>query len=134
MPPRRLRNLIIGLALTFVGPALGFTLYLLLVFCVFGNMADPTASLPDLMAQARQIPARVFLCLIPLGLGFLCGATGFVIVLANLATHFLGQPPATSAPSGAWPPSPAQPSAPHFAQPAPAVPSHPDSRYMPKAR
>ena len=68
------------------------------------------------------------LCLLPLGLGLLSGATGLVIVIANLAIHFLGQRAAVPATSGNFTERTLAPQA----QVLSTV--RDDSRYMPKFR
>jgi len=90
MPKRRLRTLIIGLIMTFVGPALGLVIYFAVVF----HLLLPGQSAPSLaeaMANFQAIPRQMFLAMSLLALGFLCGASGLVVIISTLAVHFLGQ-------------------------------------------
>jgi hypothetical protein len=90
MPPRRLRTLIIGLAMFILGPVLGFVTYIAVLLRTLAP-GQVTPPFREALAHLQQIPGRVVIALLPLGLGAVCGAAGLVLVLATLATHFLGQ-------------------------------------------
>src|SRR5262249_55795094 len=88
MPPRRLRALIIGIAMSIIGPALGFIAYLGVALRTLHNL--PTPSTSEAMARWQQIPGQMLLAMFPAGLGALCGAVGLFIVISTLVIHFLG--------------------------------------------
>jgi hypothetical protein len=115
-----------------LGPTFGFATYLALVVHAAQTLAQPAPSFSEAVAHLQQVPVRLALCLLPLGLGILCGATGLVIVIANLAIHFLGQPATPAASSGAYTERTPAPQSPGLARVLPAVQD--DSRYMPKFR
>jgi len=124
MPPRRLRTLIMGLALTILGPVLGFCIYLFLLLRAFPG-ATPTVT--DAFAQLQELPTQLTVALLPMALGLLCGAAGFFMAISSLAIHFLGSESKT--------PALPRPSAQSNAAPKPASIEVPDdARYMPKYR
>lgn len=115
--------------MTILGPTFGFAIYLALVVHAAQAFAQPAPSFADAMAHFQQVPARMALCFLPFGLGLLCGATGLVIAIANLALHFLGQP---SSPSIAFEQRTPAPQAPSLTSVLPTAQD--DSRYVPKFR
>ena len=115
-----------------LGPPFGFAIYLALVAYAAQTLAQPAPSFSEAIAEFQQVPARIALCFLPLALGLLCGATGLVIVIANLAIHFLGQPPTSPPTSDNFTERTPPPQSPCLAQALPAV--RDDSRYMPKFR
>jgi hypothetical protein len=130
MHPHRLRNFLIGVGMFILGPALGFVLYVLLLMTVLQGLNRPATLSPEWFAEFQNFPGRILVALLPMGLGLLCGASGLVIVIANLAIHFLGQDPATTANVNL---SPYRIPTPQSVDPAPPRQrSRDDSRYMPK--
>jgi hypothetical protein len=126
MPPRRLRTLIVGLAMTILGPVLGYAIQLVLLV----HAAQPgqvNQSITAAFAQLQQLPGQLLVSLIPLMLGALCGAAGFFLVTATLVIHFLGPDTCPISPRGM--PRQAMPSS----QPVTSAKGD-DSRYMPKFR
>jgi hypothetical protein len=126
MHPRRLRNFLIGVAMFILGPALGSVAYLLIFMIALQGLAHPSFS-PEFFAESQNFSGRIFLAFVPVGLGFLCGAAGLVILIANLAIHFFGQDPAPGAGVNFRYLNPTLPAS----TPAPQR-SRDDSRFMPK--
>ena len=126
MSPRRLRLLLIGLALFFIGPVLGYIVTLAIMMSL-GVQGMAGQSLAEALAGLQRLPGQVLAACIPAALGFLAGGVGIFLVVANLVIHFLGQE--NSAPP-ALPVSPKPAPVPRPLRPA----EHPDARYMPSPR
>ena len=126
MPPRRLRTLLVGLAMMVFGPPLGYAGW----FGLLMHAAQPgqvNLSIAEAMARMQQLPGQLFTALIPLALGILCGAAGFFLVVATLAVQFLGQDIGPASIPGMRYQSTPAPQSPFSA-------TADDSRYMPKYR
>jgi len=102
--------------MTILGPTIGFAVYLAVVVHAAQTFAQPAPTLSEAMTQFQQLPGRLAFCLIPLSLGALCGATGLVMVIANLAIQFLGQETAPATTARAFTQSNPAPQAPGLAQ------------------
>jgi hypothetical protein len=130
MSPRRLRTLIIGLALFIIGPILGICAYLAVVLHALPRGTSPSPA--EALAQLQHLPGQLALALIPIAIGVVCGAIGLFMVISTLAVHFLGSAAASehqpSFASHTQIPDPAQ------TQRKAPVPVADDSRYMPKFR
>jgi hypothetical protein len=126
MPPRRLRTLIIGLAMMILGPPLGYVGWIaLMVHAALPGQANP--SIAEALGRLQQLPGQLLAALIPLVLGVLCGAAGLFLVVATLAIHFLGQDPGPALSFGiSQQPAPTPHPLPHA--------TADESRYMPKYR
>ncbi len=85
MKPKSRNILITGVALVIFGPVLGWVLTLAGFFHTEQSIIQtPAGTLPDMQQTASQM----FVSLIPMGLGVLCGAAGLFLILYVLITHF----------------------------------------------
>ncbi len=126
MPTRRQRTLIVGLIMTFAGPALGFIVREIMGAHILWQAQQPlTPSLADAMNHYDALMGKIFSASVPFELGMICGAVGIIISTATLALHFWPEGIATV------PYSPPVPQAPSKPRPATRpIPS--DSKYMPR--
>jgi hypothetical protein len=85
MKPKTRNLLITGVALAIFGPVLGWVLALAGIFHTEQSVIQTTpGTMPDMQRTASQL----FMSLIPLGVGAVCGATGLFLILYVLITHF----------------------------------------------
>ncbi|HVV72538.1 MAG TPA: hypothetical protein VHI52_13745 [Verrucomicrobiae bacterium] len=126
IPQRRLRTIIIGVAMALLGLPTGYVIMFLFFARTLGH---PATSLAEAVAQMQGMPSDLMLAVFPVGLGLLCSAAGLFLVIANLLIHFLGAPqPQPCSPL-------AKPAAAPRPTPTPRATTFPDdSRYMPKPR
>jgi len=85
MKSKTRNTLIAGVALLIFGPVLGWVLTLAGFFKTEQSILQtPPGTFPD-MGQAAS---HMFVSLIPILIGALCGAVGFFLILYALITHF----------------------------------------------
>jgi len=127
MPRKRIRMLITGLAMAFVGPAVGFCIYFAAL--IYAEQPGASSNPLEVLADIQRLPGRLALAALPLGLGFLCGAAGVLVSLSSLIIHFLGKETEVRTNPFSSPPPPnassTQPASPPIAD---------DSRHMPSFR
>jgi len=85
MQPKKRNILITGVALFIFGPVLGWVLTIAGFFKAEQSIIQtPPGMIPDMGQTASQM----FVSLIPVLAGVLCGAVGFFLILYALITHF----------------------------------------------
>jgi hypothetical protein len=85
MKPKTRTILLTGVALAIFGPVLGWVLTIAGFFKAEQSiMQTPPGTIPDM----GQTGSQMFVSLIPVLAGVLCGAVGFFLVLYALITHF----------------------------------------------
>jgi hypothetical protein len=124
MPTRRRHTLIVGLVMTFAGPALGYLIRDAMSFPLTRQPPLPS-SLADAMHQYEAVMAKVFSVSMIGEIGMICGAIGVLVSAAALARHFWPDYAATSTKSTTVPHVPAAP------RPA-TRPVFSDAKYMPR--
>jgi uncharacterized membrane protein YphA (DoxX/SURF4 family) len=85
MKPKTRNTLITGVALLVFGPVLGWVLTIAGFFKVQQSILHtPPGMIPDM----GQTASHMFVSLIPIAIGMLCGAVGFFLILYAFITHF----------------------------------------------
>jgi hypothetical protein len=85
MKPKTRSTLITGVAVFDFGPVLGWVLTIAGFFKVQQSILHiPPGMIPDM----GQTASHMFVSLIPIAIGVLCGAVGFFLILYAFITHF----------------------------------------------
>jgi VanZ family protein len=94
MQPKRLKILIIGLALMIFGPVIGWVLTIAGFFHAATSVAQVTpGNLQDMQQSYQHTASQMIYSIIPILFGALCGAVGFFLFFYALITHFFRPKP-----------------------------------------